>query len=100
MASLQVNNFHICNSGLIKQSFLITTAECSFYIANCVYKEKKKGTAVLGNRNLKKGQRVDLLRFAYTRNCPDHIGYEDVGIVMVGQIIKLYFVSRLFSNCA
>ena len=85
MASLQVDNYHICSSGLFKKGFLLTTAECSEYIASCVNQEKRKGTAVLGGLNLKDGQRVNLLHFAYTANDKSYKYHGDVGIVMVGR---------------
>ena len=89
MASLQLNGSHICSSGFYKKGFLITSALCAWHIGVGIQKEMKRATAVLGDVNLKNGQRVNILKIAYytqwhvDKSNPPTNEY-DSGVVMVG----------------
>ena len=61
MASLQLDGKHICGSGMFRKGLLLTTGECTWHIKNNLNRSTKKATAVLGNTNLKKGQRIDII---------------------------------------
>ena len=65
VASLQLNDFHICSSGLFKERFLLTTGECAWYMALGMKNKKEKGTAVFGALDLKDGQRINIFKVAY-----------------------------------
>ena len=88
MASLQLDGRHICSAGVFKKHFLLTTADCVWYIEHSTKETKQKATAVLGDINLKNGQRVDIVRMAYhprfksdAQFCSNN--FCDFGIVMV-----------------
>ena len=83
MASLQLNGYHVCSSVLFKQGFLLTAGDCSRYIARHMNQGKKKHTAVLGDRDLKAGQRVNVLKLAHIDRSVSY--QDDIGMVMVGQ---------------
>ena len=80
VASLQLNGQHICSSGLFQEGFLLTTGACALYLIHGMTLNNETGTAVLGNSNLKKGQRVLILEIsqASTMGIDD-----DFGVVMV-----------------
>ena len=89
MASLQLDGKHICSSGLFKVGFLLTTGECAWNIENGMTHEHKKATAVLGNNNLRDGQKIDILKIVlhpqFRINYPSRSNnYCDYGIAMVG----------------
>ena len=83
MASLQLDCSHVCSSSIIQLRFLLTTSDCASYIGVGIQVKLQRGTAVLTDLNLKKGQRIDIFKIAY------HAGYRnydyDLGVVMVGQ---------------
>ena len=83
MASLQLNGHHICSSSLFKKGFLLTAGECARYIAWRVKLGKQKHTAVLGDRDLKAGQRVHVSKLAHIDRSVSY--QDDIGMVMVGQ---------------
>ena len=67
----------------------MTTSLCAWFVGNGIEKNNQRATAVIGNSNLQKGQRINILKVAYPSvcdiygaKCPRH-DY-DVGIVMVG----------------
>ena len=91
MASLQVNNFHICSSGLFRKGFLLTTGQCSRYIEN--YITFDKATAVIGDLNLNKGQRVDLLKTKYCSKCD--YNDDDIGVISVSKLQSCDFLRQL-----
>ena len=88
--SLQLDGSHICGSGLFQKGFLLTTALCAWYIGIGIQKEMKRATAVLGDVNLRKGQRIYILKVAYQcvcsfgSSCP--IRDYDIGVIMVGSL--------------
>ena len=84
MASLQLNGHHVCSSALFKKGFLITAGECARYIAQRVKQGKQKHTAVLGDRDLRAGQRVNVLKLAYIDN--DNWFGDDIGLAMVSKL--------------
>ena len=95
MASLQLNNTHICSSGMFQKNFLITIALCAWHIAYAMDNKNQKATAVLGNINLKNGQRVNILKIAYQSSCKIFGSTRpssdyDVGVVMVCRSIVHY----------
>ena len=65
VASLQLNDSHICSSGLFKERFLLTTGDCALHIARGIKDRNEKGTAVFGALDLKDGQRVNIFKVAY-----------------------------------
>ena len=88
-ASLQLDGKHICSSGLFKKGLLLTTGVCAWYIKFGIEKERQKGTAVIGNENLEKGQRINVLsvrhhsRFVFNdSSILDN--YLDFGVIKVG----------------
>ena len=81
MASLQLNGIHICSSGLFQEGFLLTTGTCAYNILNSMTKKGQTGTALLGDSDLKKGQRVLILEISYTSK--KKLGIYDLGLVMV-----------------
>ena len=90
MASLQLNGLHICSSGMFQNGFLLTTNICAWYIGEGIEEDLQRGTAVLGNSDLKIGQKINIFKIAYVtefytssrRPRNDH----DVGLIMVGKI--------------
>ena len=82
IASLQLNGEHVCNSVLFQKDFLLTAGACASRVLVGMIKENKTGTAVLGNSNLRKGERAIILEIthAYHSKCSD----SSVGVVMVG----------------
>ena len=86
--SLQLDGSHVCGSGLFQKGFLITTASCASYIGIGIQKKMKRATAVLGDVNLKKGQRIYILKLAYQTTTAFGsicgISDYDVGVIMVG----------------
>ena len=85
--SLQLDGSHICGSGLFQKRFLITTASCAWHIGNGIQNKMKRATAVLGDVNLKKGQRIYILKLAYQTTTSFHSTYPssdyDIGVIMV-----------------
>ena len=82
IASLQLNGDHICSSALFQEGFLLTAGVCASYMLDGMKKNNKTGTAVLGNSNLRKGQRVIIFEILYT--CKRENYDESIGVVMVG----------------
>ena len=93
MASLQLNDVHICSSGLFKIGFLITSADCTEYIGKYIVRNLQRATAVLGDTNLKNGQRVNILKIAYYSSIK--LYDFEVGIVMVS-CLKLFHYHHAF----
>ena len=87
MASLQLNGHHVCSSALFKKGFPLTAGECLRHIAQRIKQEKQKNTAVLGDRDLKAGQRVNVLKLAHIDRVATY--QADIGMVMVGQSKRL-----------
>ena len=83
IASLQLNEVHICTSGFFQRGFLLTTKSCGIHMLDGMTKKHKTGTAVIGNFNLKQGQRTIILEILYPS-----IKYkqESVAVVMVGPL--------------
>ena len=106
MASLQLNGSHICGSSMFQRKFLITTALCAWFIGKSIEKKKEKATAVLGNSNLLRGQRVFICKIAYltsfgmsisTRPFDDY----DIGVVMVSRLKNFnYSIITIIGICA
>ena len=65
VASLQLNDSHICSSGLFKERLLLTTGECAWYMGVGMKDNKEKGTAVFGDLDSKDGQRINIFKVAY-----------------------------------
>ena len=65
VASLQLNNYHVCRSTMIQLGFLLTTDYCACYIGNGIEMELKKATAVFMHLSLKEGQRIYISEVAY-----------------------------------
>ena len=89
VASLQLNSSHICNSAHFQVGFLLSTGKCVWTIENGMAYRNQKGTAVIGDLNLKKGKRINVLSFAYhprfRYNRQTDFGiHSDLGIVKVG----------------
>ena len=88
VASLQLNNSHICSSGLFKERLLLTTGECAWYMGEGMRDRKEKGTAVFGDLDSKDGQRINIFKVAYLdgiefiHNMRLTHNYE-IGVVMV-----------------
>ena len=105
MASLQLNDSHICSSSMFKRGFLLTANICAWYIGDNIRNKLKKGTAVLGNLNLKKGLRVNILKLAYYTiiGLDDGIRtrrINDVGIIMVCLLQSFDLMLKLIKDCA
>ena len=81
MASLQLNGSHICSSSMFQKGFLISTGECAWHIGNGIQKRMQRATAVVGHFDLKKGQRINILKVAYFSTYYRH--EHEVGIIMV-----------------
>ena len=64
MASLQLDGKHICSSGIFHEGFLATTGQCAWNIKYGML-DYRKATAVLGESDLKKGQRVTIVKVTY-----------------------------------
>ena len=64
-ASLQLNDHHVCSSGLFKERFLLTTGECAWYMGVGMKDRKEKGTAVFGDLDSKDVQRINIFKVAY-----------------------------------
>ena len=84
MASLQLNGHHVCSSALIKKGFLLTAGQCLRYIGQRIRIHHQKNSAVLGDRDLRSGQRINVLKLAYIGN--DNWFGDDAGLVMVSQL--------------
>ena len=65
VASLQLNDSHICSSGLFKERLLLTTGECAWYMGLGIKEHKQKGTAVFGDLDSNDGQRINIFKIAY-----------------------------------
>ena len=105
MASLQLDNVHSCSSSFFQRNFLLTTGECAFTIRRGMKVEKKNGTAVVGNLNLKYGQRVQILKIKYhcgfdTRLSISLDTYCDAGVIMVNRINIFCIIMELNSDLA
>ena len=92
MASLQLDNQHICSSGLFKKGFLLTTAACAWQIKSRMKRKGQTATAVLGDINLNKGKRTSILDAAFDslfeiteQSCLNNLW--DYGVVMVRSIL-------------
>ena len=99
MVSLQISELHICGSSFFQKKFLLTTVLCAWYIGERITKHQEKATAVLGNPNLKNGQRVNILKMAYPTTFsafgePRIKKDNDVAIIMVGVLQSLFFVIK------
>ena len=81
VASLQLNGIHICASGLFQERFLLTIGPCASYMLDGINNKNKTGTAVLGNVNMRKGQRADILNILYISH--EANDERNVGVVMV-----------------
>ena len=91
IASLQLNDSHICGSSMIQKGFLLTSSQCAWCIGHGIEREMRRATAVIGNTKLKNGQRVNILKIAYFIN--GHSNHtiwskndQDVGLVMVSRL--------------
>ena len=96
MASLQLNEKHICSSGIFQTGFLLTTGHCAFNMGQGIETSQKKGTAVLADLNLKNGQRIDIFKVAYFSS------YElydfEIGVIMVDRFNIANFVLKAIRN--
>ena len=104
MASLQLDDEHICSAGLFKKGFLITLGQCGWFIENGVKTKNQKGTAVLGNENLEDGQKVNILKIAYhprfrMYNSARLNNVYDFAVIMVGRFKSLGSMIKSSLNC-
>ena len=96
IASLQLNGFHICNSGMFREGFLLTTGDCAHNIGKGIQMKQQRATAVLANPNLKDGQRINILKIAYYST---YSTYEfEIGVIMVGVLQKIDFVDKISTH--
>ena len=100
MASLQLENVHICSSALIKEGFVVTTGECALFIETGKHQRGQKAIAVLGDSNLSKGQRVEIEKIAFHprfKSCfPARLNnYWDLAVIKVGD----WIVIRITGYC-
>ena len=65
MVSLQLEGSHICSSTLIQKGFLLTARDCARDIGIGIQQKLQKATAVIGDINLKTGQRVNIQKVAF-----------------------------------
>ena len=97
LASLQLNEDHVCSSSLFKEGFLLTTKPCGSHLLDGMTKKNKTGTAVLGNFNFKTGQRIIILEISISNNR----GGDDanVGIVVVSCLKSLCILPSNWQSC-
>ena len=105
VASLQLDGKHICSSGLFQVNLLLTTGECAWCIEYGMKNEKLSGSAVLGHSNLKKGQRVDILKFAHNPrfkicNAARVNNFHDFAVILVGWLKGSNNMIELIGNWA
>ena len=99
VASLQLNDSHICSSGLFKERFLLTTGECAWYMGVGMKDNKEKGTAVFGDLDSKDGQRINIFKVAYhdeikiTNTMSMKYNYE-IGVVMVSSLSNFKYLIK------
>ena len=101
MASLQLNQTHVCGAGMFKIGFLISTAKCINEI-DAKIKEGQESSAVLGNRYLTEGTRHLIVNYAthpYYKVYDFYKRNYDAGVVMVGWL-NIFFVINLVTNGA
>ena len=87
MASLQVNQEHICGAGMFKLGFFISTGTC----VSKIEKEKQNSQVAVGEGLLSKAQRLKILNldfhpFYNTANKELHPLDYDIGVVMVSRL--------------
>ena len=84
MASLQINRTHICGAGMFQLGLLISTAKC---VAD-IKQELNMADAVMGNVDLKEGERLGIL---------DCYFYESlIGIIRVGKFSMSFKTYKTF----
>ena len=89
IASLQINNSHICCGGMFQLGFLVTAAECAIEIQ----KEQQEAYAVIGYFELTKGDRLHI------QGLTTYKSY--IGILKVGKISMFNsFLIKLISKIA
>ena len=103
IASLQLNNIHICSSGLFAVDYLLTTGKCAWHIENGMQKKFQKGTAVVGNTDLRRGQRINIFKVGYHHrfqiyNLLRLNNIYDVGVIRVSQLKSFSFVIKSLGN--
>ena len=87
IASLQINNTHMCCACMFQLGFLITASEC----ATKIQKEQEEAYAVMGHFELNKGERLQI------QGVNTYKSY--IGILKVGKMIMFTpFVIKLISK--
>ena len=105
LASLQLDGKHICSSGLFKEGYLLTSGDCAWFIGESIKNGRQRATAVLGNLNLQKGQRIDVKIISYFKEVGidyatrPNSNYE-VGVIMVCKLKSIYSMIILNSYFA
>ena len=84
IASLQLNDDHICSSVLFQEGFLLTTGPCAISMFNGIIKQNKTGNALFRNSNSRTWQKSEILRVAYLseEKAEDY----NIGVVMVSSL--------------
>ena len=100
MASLQLDDKHICSSSMFKKGFLLTARICAWYIGKCIEQKHQKGTAVFGDLNSKNRQIILISKIAYHEQALESI-FDDygIGVIMVGRLKRLDFIQKLTFDC-
>ena len=89
MASLQIDEVHICSAGMFEPGFLISSAECVKKIIKSM-EANHNVSALLGNSELNQGVSYDILNMlvhpSYLKRRYRSHNY-DVGVFMVSRLI-------------
>ena len=101
MASLQVNEMHICGAGMFQPGFLISSAQCLDEMMKRLKFNLRRGSAVIGHPYLTKGERCDILGLKVhpnfnTSKILEKIRNYDVGVVMVSILTIFNFFINAF----
>ena len=96
MASLQIDEVHICTAGMYLPGFLISSGQCLSEIENDLRNESKRAFAVIGYNYLQTEVRLEILYITVHSAFKPHVSVEknlnyNFGIVMVGQLTSSLF---------
>ena len=103
MASLQLNDVHICGAGMFRMGFLISSGECINDVQKGVNDKLQQAYAVLGHHSFENGVKHVILDSILHPNFKVDkplrlIWNYDVGVVMVGLLTTFSFLIKVICN--